>query len=75
MQAKGSVVRRLWHPIKFPEFVHTQKRDPRTNLKSATMMWDSWGHAPESLHRVTMLFSDHGTPDGYRHMDGFGSHA
>lgn len=61
-------------PIKFPDFVHTQKRDPRTNLKSPTMMWDFWSRAPESLHQVTMLFSDRGTPDGYRHMDGFGSH-
>jgi catalase len=61
-------------PIKFPDFVHTQKRDPQTNLKSPQMMWDFWSKAPESLHQVTMLFSDRGTPDGYRHMDGFGSH-
>jgi catalase len=38
------------------------------------MMFDFWSKAPESLHQVTMLFSDRGTPDGYRHMDGFGSH-
>ncbi len=61
-------------PVKFPDFVHTQKRDPQTNLKSPTMMFDFWSKAPESLHQVTMLFSDRGTPDGYRHMDGFGSH-
>ncbi len=61
-------------PIKFPDFVHTQTRDPRSNLKSPTAMWDFWSRAPESLHQVTMLFSDRGTPDGYRHMDGFGSH-
>ncbi|MBC3862830.1 catalase [Undibacterium jejuense] len=61
-------------PIKFPDFVHTQKRDPQTNLKSPNMMFDFWSKAPESLHQVTMLFSDRGTPDGYRHMDGFGSH-
>jgi catalase len=61
-------------PIKFPDFVHTQKRDPQTNLKSAAMMFDFWSRAPESLHQVTMLFSSRGTPDGYRHMHGFGSH-
>lgn len=60
--------------IKFPDFIHTQKRDPQTNLKSPAMMWDFWSRAPESLHQVTILFSDRGTPDGYRHMDGFGSH-
>jgi catalase len=38
------------------------------------MMWDFWSLSPESLHQVTILFSDRGTPDGYRHMDGFSSH-
>jgi catalase len=61
-------------PSKFPDFVHTQKRDPQTNLKSPTMMWDFWSISPESLHQVTILFSDRGTPDGYRFMHGFSSH-
>jgi len=61
-------------PLKFSDFIHTQKRDPETNLKSPTMMWDFWSLSPESLHQVTILFSDRGTPNGYRHMDGFSSH-
>ncbi|OFY65165.1 MAG: catalase [Bacteroidetes bacterium RBG_13_43_22] len=61
-------------PKKFPDFVHTQKRDPKTNLKSPTMMWDFWSLNPESLHQVMILFSDRGTPDGYRFMNGYGSH-
>ena len=61
-------------PGKFPDFVHTQKRDPRTHLKSADMQWDFWSASPESLHQVTILFSDRGIPDGYRFMHGFGSH-
>ena len=59
---------------KFPDFIHTQKRDPKTNLKSPTMMWDFWSLNPESLHQVVILFSDRGTPDGYRFMNGYGSH-
>lgn len=59
---------------KFPDFIHTQKRVPKTNLKSATMMWDFWSFNPESLHQVLILMSDRGTPHGYRHMHGFGSH-
>ncbi len=59
---------------KFPDFIHTQKRVPKTNLKSATMMWDFWSLNPESLHQVLILMSDRGTPFGYRHMHGFGSH-
>jgi catalase len=61
-------------PLKFGDFIHTQKRDPETNLKSPRMMWDFWSLSPESLHQVTILFSDRGTPKGYRHMNGYGSH-
>ncbi|MBK9731692.1 MAG: catalase [Chitinophagaceae bacterium] len=61
-------------PKKFSDFIHTQKRDPKTNTKSPTMMWDFWSHNPESLHQVLILMSDRGTPFSYRHMHGFGSH-
>ena len=61
-------------PKKFSDFIHTQKRDPYTNCKSATMMWDFWSHTPASLHQIMFLFSDRGTPFGYRHMNGYGSH-
>jgi len=61
-------------PYKFPDFIRTQKRDPQTNLRSATAMWDFWSLSPESLHQVTILFSDRGLPRSYRHMHGFGSH-
>jgi catalase len=61
-------------PKKFSDFIHTQKRDPKTNLKSPTMMWDFWSLNPESLHQVLILMSDRGTPYSYRHLHGFGSH-
>ncbi|HEY2121816.1 MAG TPA: catalase, partial [Candidatus Acidoferrum sp.] len=61
-------------PLKFGDFIHTQKRDPQTNLKSPTMIWDFFSLSPESLHQVTILFSDRGTPYGYRHMNGYSSH-
>ncbi|KAI8049640.1 catalase [Syncephalis plumigaleata] len=61
-------------PSKFPDFIHTQKRNPQTNLPDANMFWDFLSLVPESIHQVTILFSDRGTPDGYRHMHGFSSH-
>lgn len=61
-------------PLKFPDFIHTQKRLAQSNLKSPQAMWDFWSLSPESLHQVTILFSDRGIPDGYRFMHGFGSH-
>ncbi|MEX1019046.1 MAG: catalase, partial [Litorilinea sp.] len=56
------------------DFIHTQKREPQTNLKPPWMKWDFWSLSPESLHQVTILFSDRGTPKSYRHMHGFSSH-
>ncbi|MEK3867744.1 catalase KatA [Paenibacillus sp. FSL H7-0716] len=60
--------------IKFPDFIHTQKRDPQTHLKSPNAVWDFWSLSPESLHQVTILMSDRGIPATLRHMHGFGSH-
>ena len=61
-------------PNKFPDFIHTQKRHPKTNVRSNTAMWDFWSLSPESLHQVTTLMSDRGLPRGYRHVNGYGSH-
>ncbi|WP_035691716.1 catalase [Azospirillum halopraeferens] len=61
-------------PLKFPDFIHTQKRHPRTNLRSPTAMWDFWSLSPESLHQITTLFSDRGIPVSPRFMNGYGSH-
>src|SRR6266403_2020125 len=61
-------------PYKFPDFIHTQKRHPRTNLRSPTAMWDFWSLSPESLHQVTILMSDRGLPTSVRHVNGYGSH-
>ena len=61
-------------PYKVPDFIHTQKRHPRTNMRSPTAMWDFWSLSPESLHQVTILMSDRGLPVGVRNINGYGSH-
>ena len=61
-------------PLKFPDFIHTQKRNPATNLKDPDMFWDFLSLTPESIHQVTILFSDRGTPRTYRNINGFSSH-
>jgi len=61
-------------PFKFLDFIHSQKREPDTNLRSDIMQWDFWSLSPETLHQVTILFSDRGTPKGYTHMNGYSSH-
>ena len=60
--------------MKFSDFIHSQKRDPQTNLRSNVAAWDFWSLSPESLHQVTTLFSDRGLPKNYRQMNGYGSH-
>lgn len=61
-------------PLKFPDFIHSQKRDPRTHARSQDMQWDFWSLSPESVHQVTILMSDRGIPASYRMMHGYGSH-
>jgi len=61
-------------PILFPSFIHTQKRNPQTHLADPDAFWDFISLRPETTHQVSFLFSDRGTPDGYRQMNGYGSH-
>jgi catalase len=61
-------------PLKFSDFIHSQKRLPQSGMRDATMQWDFWSLSPESLHQVTWLFGDRGIPASYRHMNGYGSH-
>ncbi|XP_050504615.1 catalase-like [Diabrotica virgifera virgifera] len=61
-------------PILFPMFIHSQKRNPVTNLRDWDAFWDYLGRRPESVHQVLFLFSDRGIPDGHRHQHGYGSH-
>jgi len=61
-------------PYKFANFIHTQKRLPGTNMRDNDMQWDFWSQCPESLHQVTILFSDRGIPASYRNVNGYGSH-
>jgi catalase len=61
-------------PYKFGNFIHTQKRHPQTNLRDMDMQWDFWSLCPEALHQITILFSDRGIPQGYRFLNGYGSH-
>jgi catalase len=61
-------------PVLFPSFIHTQKRNPATHLGDPDAFWDFISLRPETTHQVSFLFSDRGTPDGYRHLNGYGSH-
>lgn len=60
--------------IKFPDFIHSQKKNPRTNLPDPAAMYEFWANHPQSLHQMTILMSDRGIPASYRHMHGFSSH-
>ncbi len=61
-------------PLKFPDFIHSQKRDPHTNVQEPDNAWDFFSLSPEATHQFTWLFGDRGIPASFRHMDGFGSH-
>mmetsp|Transcript_13713 Transcript_13713/g.26557 ORF Transcript_13713/g.26557 Transcript_13713/m.26557 type:complete len:495 (-) Transcript_13713:253-1737(-) len=61
-------------PIRFMDFIHSQKEHPGPGWRQDEMFWDFWSHTPESLHQVMLLMSDMGIPMGYRHHNGYGSH-
>lgn len=61
-------------PMKFPDFIHSQKRNPQTGVQDPNMAFDFWSYSPEALHQITILFSDRGTPYGYRFLNGYSSH-
>ncbi len=60
--------------IKFPDFIHSQKRLPGSGLRDADMQWDFWTLSPESAHQVTYLMGDRGLPRSWREVNGYGSH-
>ena len=47
---------------------------PPAHTQDPDMFWDFITLRPESTHQVSFLFSDRGIPNGYRHMNGYGSH-
>src|ERR1700722_14196326 len=61
-------------PIKFQNFIRSQKRLAASNLRDADMQWDFWTLSPESAHQVTWLMGDRGIPRSWRHMHGYSSH-
>jgi len=60
--------------MKFPDFIHSQKRLGDSGLRDADMQWDFWTLSPETAHQVTYLMGDRGLPRSWRHMNGYGSH-
>ncbi|MGF0116506.1 catalase [Promicromonospora sp. Marseille-Q5078] len=60
--------------MKFPDFIHSQKRLGASGLRDADMQWDFWTHSPESAHQVTYLMGDRGLSKSWRHLNGYGSH-
>ncbi|MCA8488551.1 catalase [Burkholderia arboris] len=61
--------------IKFPDFVHANKPSAVTGVQDPNLAFDFFAHTPEATHMLTMLYSNAGMPDSYRHMDGFAVHA
>ncbi len=58
----------------FPDLNRAVKRDPYTGMRSPQNTWDFWTLLPETFHQRTIVMSDRGIPDGFRHMHLFGEH-
>ncbi|HTJ25205.1 MAG TPA: catalase HPII [Candidatus Limnocylindria bacterium] len=64
--------------IKFPDFVHAVKPEPRDEIPQASSahdtFWDFVSLTPEATHMVMWLMSDRAIPRSLRMMEGFGVH-
>ena len=61
-------------PIKFQQFIRSQKRRADNDMRDHDMQWDFWTLSPESAHQVTYLMGDRGIPKNWRKMNGYSSH-
>ncbi len=61
-------------PMKFMDFIRSQKEHPEQHWRQDEMWWDFWSLVPESIHQVLWLMGDRGAPMGWRHLNGYGSH-
>ncbi|GAA1338834.1 catalase [Saccharothrix algeriensis] len=64
----------LRDPIKFPDFIRSQKRRVDTGRRDHDMQWDFWTLRTETAHQVAWLMGDRGIPKSWRHQNGYGSH-
>ncbi|CAH2240104.1 jg6358 [Pararge aegeria aegeria] len=61
-------------PIEFGHFVHSSKRNPRTQLFDPSLRWDYVTKRPDNVHGQLWVQSDFGLPNGYRKMNQFPIH-
>ncbi|KAJ5130085.1 uncharacterized protein N7515_006124 [Penicillium bovifimosum] len=61
-------------PIQGPDVIRSQYRNPQNFLLDHNSLFDLLAHTPEGNHAGMMFFSDHGTPQGWRHNHGYGCH-
>jgi catalase len=55
--------------------IRSQSRNPKNFLLDYDSLFDLLANTPEGNHAGMMYFSDHGTPQGWRHNHGYGCHA
>lgn len=64
--------------IKFPDFIHAVKPEPKTEVPQASSahdtFWDFIANNQESAHMVMWAMSDRAIPRSFRMMEGFGVH-
>ncbi|KAJ6035711.1 uncharacterized protein N7446_010473 [Penicillium canescens] len=61
-------------PIQGPDVIRSQYRNPQNFLLDHNSLFDLLANTPEGNHAGMMFFSDHGTPQGWRHNHGYGCH-
>lgn len=61
-------------PIQGPDVIRSQYRNPKNFLLDYDSLFDLLACTPEGNHAGLMFFSNHGTPNGWRNVHGYGCH-
>lgn len=56
------------------DMVHAMRKHPQTNLYDPNGYWDFFSQSPETIHSITMMYTNRGMNDGYRKMHAYGNH-
>lgn len=62
-------------PAKFPDMIHSQRRDMQTNRLNPNNFWDFVTENHESIHMVLLQYSDFGRMFTWRTLSSYSGHA
>ncbi|CDW87159.1 catalase [Stylonychia lemnae] len=74
LMTQNSQVTFIRDAAKYPDFIHSQKNNPQSNLKDYNSTWDFLSQTTESINMLMRFYGAEFIPDGYQQMNTYGQH-